>query len=64
MESLRSSGHQEPTKAERMTSSSGRLWRLFVLIEVTSMSSFLLSLSLGTFAVAQALVSLIHDCIE
>ena len=37
---------------------------MLVLLEVTSMSSFLLSLSLGMFAVAQALTSLIHDCIE
>ena len=34
-----------------------------VLLEVTSMSSAL-SLSLSMFAVAQALTSLIHDCIE
>ena len=42
----------------------GRLWRLLILIEVTSMSSVFLSLSLSMFAVAQALASLIHDCIE
>ena len=33
-------------------------------LEVTSMSSVLLSLSLRMFTVAQALTSLIHDCIE
>ena len=42
----------------------GRLWRCLVLLEVTSMSSVLLSLSLSMFAVAQALISLIRDCIE
>ena len=42
----------------------GRLWRCFVVLEVTSMSSVLLSLSLGMFAVAQVLTSLIHDCME
>ena len=42
----------------------GRLWRCLVHLEVTSMSSVLLSLSLSMFAVAQALTSLIHDCIE
>ena len=42
----------------------GRLWRCLVLLEVTSMSSVLLSLSLSMFAVAQALTPLIHDCIE
>ena len=42
----------------------GRLWRCLVLLEVTSMSSVLLSLSFGMFAVAQSLASLIHDCIE
>ena len=42
----------------------GRLWRCLDLLEVTSMSSVLLSLSLSMFAVAQALTSLIHDCIE
>ena len=42
----------------------GRLWRCLVLLEVTSMSSVLLSLSLSIFAVAQALTSHIHDCIE
>ena len=42
----------------------GRLWRCLVLLEVTSMSSVLLSLSLSMFAVAQALTSLMHDCIE
>ena len=42
----------------------GRLWRCLVLLEVTSMSSVLLSLSLSMFTVAQALTSLIHDCIE
>ena len=34
------------------------------LLEVTSMSSVLLSLSLSMFAIALALTSLIHDCIE
>ena len=34
------------------------------LLEVTSMSSVLLSFSLSMFAVAQALTSLIHDYIE
>ena len=34
------------------------------LLEVTSMSSVLLSLSLSMFAVAQALTSPINDCIE
>ena len=33
-------------------------------IEITSMSSVLLSLGLSMFAVAQALTSLIRDCIE
>ena len=42
----------------------GRLWRCLDLLEVTSMSSVLLSLSWSMFAVAQALTSLIHDCIE
>ena len=42
----------------------GRLWRCLVLLDVTSMSSVLLSLSLGMFVVAQALTSLMHDCIE
>ena len=42
----------------------GRLWICLVLLEVTSMSYVLLSLGLGMFAVAQALTSLIHDCIE
>ena len=42
----------------------GRLWRCLDLLEVTSMSSVLLSLSLSMFAVAQALTSIIHDCIE
>ena len=42
----------------------GRLWRCLVLLEVTSMSSVLLSLSLSMFAVAQALTSPMHDCIE
>ena len=41
----------------------GRLWRCLVLLEVTSVSS-VLSLSLSMFAVAQALTSLIHDCME
>ena len=42
----------------------GRLWRCLVLLEVTSMSYILLLLSLSMFAVAQALTSLMHDCIE
>ena len=42
----------------------GRLWRCLVLLEVTSMSSVLLSLILSMFTVAQALTSLMHDCIE
>ena len=42
----------------------GRLWRCLDLLDVTSMSSVLLSLSLSMFAVAQALTSLIHDFIE
>ena len=42
----------------------GRLWRCLVLSEVTSLSYVLLSLSLCMFAVAQALTSHIHDCIE
>ena len=42
----------------------GRLWRCLDLLEVTSISSVSLSLSLSMFAVAQALTSLIHDCIE
>ena len=42
----------------------GRLWRCLDLIEVTSMSSVLLSLSLSMFTVANALTSLIHDSIE
>ena len=42
----------------------GRSWRFLVLLEVISMSIVLLSLSLSMFAVAQALTSLIHDCIE
>ena len=40
----------------------GRLWRYIDLLEVTSMSSVLLSLGLSMFTVAQALTSLIHDC--
>ena len=35
-----------------------------VLLEVTSMSSVLSSLSLSMFAVAQALTSHIYDCME
>ena len=42
----------------------GRLWRYLVLLEVTSMSSVLLSLSLGMLVVAQASTSHVHDCIE
>ena len=42
----------------------GRQWRCLVLLEVTSMSSVLLSLSLCMFAVAQALTSPMHDFIE
>ena len=42
----------------------GRIWRCLALYEATSMSSVLLSFSLGMFRVAQALTSLIHDCIE
>ena len=42
----------------------GRLWRCLVHLEVTSMSSVLLSLSLSMFTVASALTSLMHDCIE
>ena len=42
----------------------GRLWRYLVLLEVTSMSSVLFSLSLSMFEVAQALTSHIHDCME
>ena len=42
----------------------GRLWRCLVLLEVTSINSVLLSLSLSMFAVAKALTSHIHDCIE
>ena len=42
----------------------GRLRRCLAHLEVTSMSSVLLSLSLSMFAVTQALTSLIHDCIE
>ena len=41
----------------------GRSWRCLVLLEVTSMSSVLLSLSLSMFTDAQALRSPIHDCI-
>ena len=41
-----------------------RLWRFLVLLEVTSMSSVLLPLNLSMFAVAKALASHIHDCIE
>ena len=37
---------------------------MFSFLEVTSMSSILLSLSLSMFAVAQAFTSLIHDFIE
>ena len=37
---------------------------MLVLLEVTSMSSVLLSLSLSMFAVAQALTSPMHDCTE
>ena len=40
----------------------GRIWRCLVPLEVKSMSFVLLSLSM--LAVAQALTSLIHDCIE
>ena len=42
----------------------GRFWRCLVLLEVTSLSSVLLSLSVSMFAVAQALTSLINDCVE
>ena len=35
-----------------------------IFLEVTSMSSDLLSLILSMFAVAQALTSHIHDCME
>ena len=42
----------------------GSLWRCLDLLEVTSMSYVLLSLSLSMFAIAQALTSPIHDCIE
>ena len=42
----------------------GRQWRCLVLLEVTNMSSVLLSLSLSMFTVAQAFTSLIHDFIE
>ena len=42
----------------------GRLWRCSVVLEVTSMSSVLLSLSLSMLAIAQALTSLIYDCID
>ena len=42
----------------------GRPWRCLVLLEVTSMSSVLLSFSLSMFTVTQALTSLIHDCVE
>ena len=42
----------------------GRLWRCLVLFEVTCMSSVLLSFSLSMFAVAKALTSPIHDCLE
>ena len=41
-----------------------RLLRRLVPLEVTNMSSVLLTLSLSMFAVAQALTSLMHDCIE
>ena len=42
----------------------GRIGRCLVHLEVTSMSSVLLSLSLRMFAVALDLKSHIHDCIE
>ena len=42
----------------------GRLWRCFVLFEVTSMRYVLLSLSIYTLAIAQILTSRIYDCIE
>ena len=42
----------------------GRLWRCLVLLDVKSMSSALLSLSLSMFADAQAFTSIFHDCIE
>ena len=41
----------------------GRVWRCLVLLEVSSISYVLLSLSLSMSAVAQALTSLMHDCI-
>ena len=37
---------------------------MFNSLEVTSMSSVLLPLSLGMFTVAHALTSLVHDCID
>ena len=46
-----------------MVIDAGRLWRRSVLLEVTSMSSVLLSLSLSMFTVAQVLTSLIQHCI-
>ena len=42
----------------------GRVWRCLALLEVTSLSSILLSLSLSMFADAQALTSPMRDCIE
>ena len=41
-----------------------RSWRCLILLEVTFMSSVLLSLSLSMFTVVQALTLHIHDCIE
>ena len=41
----------------------GRLWRCLVVLEVKSMSSVFLSLSLCMFAVNQAVTSHVHDCI-
>ena len=42
----------------------GRLWRCLVLLEVASMSSVLLSLSLSMFAFSQAYASPMHDYME
>ena len=42
----------------------GRSWRCVASLDVTSMSSVKLSLSLSMFAFAQALTSTMHDCME
>ena len=42
----------------------GRSWRCLVLLQVTNISSFLMSLSLSMFAVAQALTRSSSDILS